>query len=186
MNTFELAFYIGNTRYDLFVDSTQDELKRIVINGKELVNEKFTLNLSRRDSVIYYPIVIGDDELVVSINDEEIVHEYNVYLNNTSLIDGSILNREYEAALAQVKKGFKSFVKDGWPTLLKNNLFSIAATLLVLSAVYYYNAESIIGVLLLVLFGAPLLFGLFIYGEWTHAKNAVKRFNIRFREARHM
>ncbi|MBQ7798850.1 MAG: hypothetical protein IJ370_00005, partial [Oscillospiraceae bacterium] len=75
MNTFKHKFYIDEKLNTVFVDSSNNEYKRIVINNKEVVNEKYTLSLNRSAYIIYYPIKIGNDELVISIDDNSIIHE---------------------------------------------------------------------------------------------------------------
>ena len=112
MNTFTYKFYIENKPYTVFIDSSKDEWKRIIINNKEVVNEKYTLALNRKAYIIYYPINISDNEIVISIDDSPLKHSYNVYLNNVSLLDETNLDDEYLSATSTVEKGFSSFLKN--------------------------------------------------------------------------
>ena len=95
MNTFEYSFYIDDTIYNIYIDSSKDEWKRIVINNCVLVYEKYTLALNRKAYIIYYPIDLNGNELVISIDDNPIMHQYNIYLDNISLIDGTCLDEQY-------------------------------------------------------------------------------------------
>ena len=162
MNTFEDSFYIGDKYYHIFVDSSKNEQKRIVINNKEIINEDYTLAFNSKAYIIYYPIDIDGNELVVAIDDKPIVHIYNLYLNNVSLIDGSQLDNEYLNTKLIVENGFKAFVKNNWFEILKNALlfiifFNIA------SIVYDgFDLKSLIYTLLI----SPLFSPVFILIEW--------------------
>ena len=125
MNTFEYSFYIGEKLYNVYIDSSADEKKRIVINNTELINENFTLNSNRKAYIIYYPIGLGDDELIISIDDTPIFHKYNIYLNGISLLDETNFKESYDEAAAIVKNGFVNFMKLNWLETFKNNFISL-------------------------------------------------------------
>ena len=109
MNTFECRFVIGEKTYNLYIDSSKDEWKRIVLNNKEVVNDKYTLALNSKAYIIYYPIEIDGNELIVSIDDNPLIHTYNVYLNKKSIIDGTDLEEKIIKSKDLVKNGFLEF-----------------------------------------------------------------------------
>ena len=111
MNTFSHKFYIDDKPYTVFVDSSQDEYKKIIINNTEIVKEKYTLSLNRKAYIIYYPIEIDKNEIVVSIDDTALNHSYNIYLNGVSLIDDTRLDERYNQAVKITENGFMSFVR---------------------------------------------------------------------------
>ncbi len=182
MNTFELTFTIDDKRYDLFVDSSNDDYKRIVINNKELVNERFTLLFNPRLHKIYYPINISGNSLVVSIDDTSLSHEYNIYLNNVSLLDNTELDEEYTKAIEQTKNGLKNFVKNNWLTILKDNILAIFISFAGVFWLWYHSFRKFIimffGIFIIIL----LLLPAFILGEWLHLKGIIKKHQNCFRE----
>jgi len=181
MNTFTYKFYIENKPYTVFIDSSKDEWKRIIINNKEVVNEKYTLALNRKAYIIYYPINISDNELVISIDDSPLKHSYNVYLNNVSLLDETNLDDEYLSAISTVEKGFSSFLKNNWFKILIENLFSILATLAGFSLFFWLTLDEFIIRFLLAFIIVPLALPIFIAGEWFHMKNIIKKYKNCFR-----
>ena len=186
MNTFELDFRIGEKYYYLYVDSSKDEWKRIVINNKELVNEKYTLALNRKAYIIYYPIIISDDVLVVSIDDTPLVHKYNVYLNNVSLIDNSRLDAEYKDAIKQTSVGVKKFVKNNWSSILKNNIIALIASLFAYSLWHYHTVKEFTFKFFLIFLIVPIFLPLFVVAEWLHYKNVIKKYKNCFRNKRYL
>ena len=182
MNTFDFVFYIGEKRYDLYVDSSKNEWKRIVLNNKELFNEEYTIAFNTKAYVIYYPIAIGDDTLVVSINDNELVHDYNVYLNNVSLIDGTRLDQEYKESQKQVEMGFKAFVKSNLLEVARNNIAVLVAALAAFWAFWMQSSMHIAIKIALIALTDPLILAVLLVGEWVHCKNVVKKFKSCFRK----
>ena len=186
MNTFELDFRIGEKYYYLYVDSSKDEWKRIVINNQELVSEKYTLALNRHAYIIYYPIIISDNVLVVSIDDSPLVHKYNVYLNNVSLIDNSHLDDKYNEAVKQTSVGIKKFIKNNWSSILKNNIIALISSLLAYSLWHYLNAKEFTFMFFLIFLIVPIFLPLFVAVEWLHYKNVIKKYKSCFRKKRYL
>lgn len=181
MNEFDYSLYINEKLYNIYVDSSRDEWKRIVINNVELVNEKYTLTLNRKAYMIYYPIKIGDNELVISIDDAPLSHKYNLYLNNVSVIDGTILTDDYEKSKAITENGFRNFAKKNWKNILKDNLLwliapGVISVIILLEPLDKLILRKVIAILLL-----PIMLPLFVIFEWWHNKNVVKKFNNCFR-----
>ncbi len=184
MNTFEYDFSIENKKYFVFIDTSKDEMKRIVINNQEVVNEEYTLSLNRKAYIIYYPIEINGNELVVSIDDTMLKHEYNLFLNNVSLLDGSQLNDKYIVAASVVKNGLKSFIKNNWVDILKENFLYIIGMIFFMALIDGYS-EKEFALRFLVSFIIVLLFlPLIVLAEWIHNKNIVKKYKNCFRTKR--
>ncbi len=181
MNTFEHDFYVGEKLCTIYVDSSHDEWKRIVINGQELVNEKYTLALNRKAYIIYYPIEVEGNELVISIDDNPLIHTYNLYLNGVSLLDGTRLDEGYLAADSILKEGFKSFLKDNWFKILKENLIYIIGVVCFMALINGHSEKEFTVRFLLSFVITPIALPAFIAGEWFHNKNIVKKYKSCFR-----
>ncbi len=178
MNTFRHQFYIGEALYTVFIDSSKDEWKRIVINNKELINEKYTLYLNRNAYTIYYPIDLNGNELVVSIDDSFIIHDYNIYLNGISLLDQSHLEKDYAQANKTVETGLKAFiVQNFFRKSIKAFLF--VGTFIVIKCLSQKHFNPALSLLLFLL--APIFAFLLILLEWSHNKSIVKKYKKCFR-----
>lgn len=184
MNRFEYDFYIENKKYYVFIDTSKDEIKRIVINNQEVVNEEYTLSLNRKAYIIYYPIEINGNELVVSIDDTMLKHEYNLFLNNVSLLDGSQLNDKYIAADLVVKNGLKKFIKNKGLDILKENLLYIIGIIFFMALVNVYSENEFTLRFLLSFVIVPLFLPLIVLVEWVHNKNIIKKYKNCFRTKR--
>ncbi len=181
MNTFECDFFIDRKLYTVFVDLSHDEWKRVVINGQEVVNEKYTLALNRKAYIIHYPVEVDGNELVISIDDDPLVHTYNVYWNGVSILDKTPLDERYTAADSIVKEGFSTFLKGNWVRILKENLFEIIGAVVTLSVLCNYTFREFGLRFLLSFIITPLALPAFIAGEWFHNKNIVKNYKSCFR-----
>jgi len=181
MNTFKHKFYIDEKPYTVFVDSSNNEYKRIVINNKEVVNEKYTLSLNRSAYIIYYPIKIGNDELVISIDDNSIIHEYNIYLNGISLTDESRLDEKYKSAQEAIEMGFLEFSKRNWIKVLKNYLIEFIIALISVSLLCAYTLKKIILFFLLIILIIPLAIPLFLVVDWFDNKKIIRKYQSCFR-----
>ena len=181
MNTFKHKFYIDEKPYTVFVDSSNNEYKRIVINNKEVVNEKYTLSLNRSAYIIYYPIKIGNDELVISIDDNSIIHEYNIYLNGISLTDESRLDEKYKSAKEAIEKGFFNFLKNNWLKILAKYIVEFGIGFIGVSVICAYTWRKFkIGLLALFLV-IPLAFPLLLAVEWFDNKKIANKYQSCFR-----
>ena len=181
MNTFSHKFYIDDKPYTIFVDSSQDEYKKIIINNKEIVKEKYTLSLNRKAYIIYYPIEIDKNEIVISIDDTALNHSYNIYLNGVSLIDGTRLDERYNRAVKITENGFMSFVRRNWMKILLQNIVYMIASVIGLSVFHCYTTEQFNIRFLLIFIVVPLLLPVFIAGDWFHEKNIIKKYKNCFR-----
>lgn len=181
MNTFEYNLRINDKDYYIFVDSSKNEQKRIVINNEEIVKEKYTLFLNWKAYIIYYPIDIEGNELVISIDDNPIVHKYNVFLNNVSLIDGTYLDSKYKEANLILEKGFKIFAKENWFKIAKEYFWFILSFVIISIFLDGFTFKEFYIKILLFLLTTPLFLLLFIIMEWYHNKNIVKNYKNCFR-----
>ena len=181
MNTFEYSFYIEEKLYNVYIDSSDDKKKRIVINNIELINEDFTLNLNRKAYIIYYPIELGNNELVISIDDTPIFHKYNIYLNGISLLDKTDLKESYDKAAATVKNGFVNFMKANWSETFKNNFISLIFTAFVLGGATNYTVKTAWLKVLLIIVLVALTLPLFLWLDWLNLKDIIKKYDSCFR-----
>ena len=181
MNTFEISFYIDDKPYNLYIDSSKDDWKRIVINNQEIFNEEYTLSLNRHAYIIYYPINIAENELVIAIDDRPLKHIYNVFLNGTSLLDGTQLNENYLKANKLLDEGFKNFLKNNWLKILVENILALISCVVTFALMYNYSQREFNVKFLLVFIIVPLALPAFIAGEWFHTKNIVRKFKNCFR-----
>ena len=132
--------------------------------------------------MIYYPIIIEDNILVVSIDDTPLIHKYNVYFNNVSLLDNSLLDAEYKDALKQTSVGIKKFIKNNWVSILKNNIFALIASLFAYSIWHYHTAKEFTFMFFLIFLVVPIFLPLFVAVEWLHYKNIINKYKNCFRK----
>ena len=166
MNTFEFRFRLDNNVYDVYIDSSKNENKRIVINNCEVINEKYTLSLNNTAYIIYYPIKIGENQLVISIDDKPFEHVYNVYLNNKSLLDGSSIDEKYLQSHLKLKNGFKRFVKENWLNVLKENLIAIVSSVFCCTILLQFTILDMMLRIALAFIIIPVLMPILIFVEW--------------------
>ena len=181
MNKFEFSFHIDEKAYYIYIDSSKDEWKKISINNIEIVNEKYTLALNKEAYIIYYPIDILGNQLVISIDDNSLIHKYNIYLNKRSLIDDTLLDEQYIMANSILKKGFSHFLKNNWFIIFKENLLAIVGAVITFGIICNYTLFAFSVKFLLSFIIVPLAMPAFIAGEWFHNKNVVKKYKNCFR-----
>ena len=184
MNRFEYVFYINDKQYYIYVDTSQNEIKKIILNNIEIVNEKYTLALNSKAYIIYYPIKIKEHTLVVSINDKPLKHEYNIFLDGVSLINNKRIDAEYERSKIIVQKGFKKFFCNNWLEILKENILELMLSVCGMAAFWGFALKEFTVKFSLVFIIAPLLLPLFVYIEWIHNKNIVKKYKSCFRNTK--
>ena len=181
MNTFECRFVIGEKTYNLYIDSSKDEWKRIVLNNKEVVNDKYTLALNSKAYIIYYPIEIDGNELIVSIDDNPLIHTYNVYLNKKSIIDGTDLEEKIIKSKDLVKNGFWNFVQNNWLKVFISQLPFFICMAVIWSVKHGFTFRGLCMVVLSACIFLVLWLPVFIIGEWVHNKNIIKKYKNCFR-----
>ncbi len=106
------------------------------------MNEEYTLALNNDAYIIYYPIDVAGNKLVISIDDNPIVHIYNVYLNNVSLVDGTKLNDSYLAVSAVLEKGFLNFFKCNWFKIIKENFLEFIGAVVTVAVICGYTLKE--------------------------------------------
>ena len=181
MNTFECDFRIAGKLYTVYVDSSHDEWKKIAINGQEIANEKYTLAFNSRAYIIYYPVEVDGNELIISIDDNPLRHIYNIYLNGVSILDKTRVDEQYVTACSIVNKGFATFIKKSWHKILKDNLFGIIGTAITLSALCNLTLNEFGLRILLAFMIMQFALPIFVAGEWFHNRNIVKNYKSCFR-----
>jgi len=181
MNKFTYEYVIDGRNYEFCVDSSKDDNKIITVNGHLALQEKYTLSLNREAYIIYYPIKIGEHEVVISIDDTGIIHEYNIFLDGISGISGKPLNLEYETSESHLTRGIKAFIKNNWLKVLLDYFLSIFGMVLVAAFAIGYSDKEITIRLLLSLVVIPVLLPVLLLVEWKHNVNIVKKFSRCFR-----
>lgn len=181
MNTFEFYLRLNGKEYYIYIDSGNEKAKRILINRKEVVNEPCDPAFTRNAHLTYYPIVIDECEILVSIDDSEFSHEYNVYSDGISLLDQSHLAAEYNHGKNETQKGFSTFLKTNWKDIFKKNLFTMIISWLLIALINSYNMIKTIIVLLLFVVCLPIILLLLVLSEWWHLKSVINNYSKRFK-----
>lgn len=182
MNTFEHRIFLKGIPYSIFVDSSKGDEKRVIINNREIVKENCSITSFSRRHIIYYPIDINGAKIVIEINDVPLEHEYNLYVDDVSVINGNILSSEYNDALKKSNEGFKAFCKNNWRSTAKDNLFSLLISFVVMFFFAYFNFDGLIVRTILTIVFLPLYLPIFLVAEWVHIKNLLKNYKNCFRE----
>ncbi len=171
-NTFDYRLFVDEIPYSISVISTADDRKRIVVNKTVVFDDICAGYLPPRTDILYFPFNIRDEKIVISIDDRELQHKFNIYINGVSPIDGSTVYGDLKEAERDVSGGFLDFIERKWKKLLVENLCIIVAGLIAL-----YDLKSWVFSVLFILLSlvATVLF------EWFSAKNTVKKFNRRFK-----
>ena len=182
LNIFEYRLILNEEIFNIHVDSSRDEWKKIVINNVELVNEKYTLSLNPRAYIIYYPITLKNDEIIIAIDDRGLQHEYDIYLNGYSLLNGKEIEETVNLAKENICRGFRIFFRLNWKKQLKENIVFFASSFFALSCLGIFTIDKIPFILPVSISIFLSLHPLFMVIEWIHNKNIVKKFTQCFRE----
>lgn len=128
MESFTSNFYIFNNLHRLeVVASPFKSRQKIYVDDQLVVDFEGTLV----NRFMFYSIDVENMPLVVSIEDCGLCCDYNVYLDNTSIIDGTRLDSRKIEAERALEEGYAKYVqrkladvaRKTWPFVL---LFSIA------------------------------------------------------------
>lgn len=181
MNIFEYRIFINEKPYSIYVDSSKDEYKKIIINNTVVVEEKYTLALNKDAYIIYYVILIDGQEVVLSVDDNPLEHKYDIFLDGISLVSGKALDSDYAYAKANLEKGFRNFCRENWRALLKENILSFLLSAIALFALGIWTFDLWFIRILLVLLSVPITLPIFILSEWVYNKNIVRKYPKCFR-----
>ena len=176
MNKFKYNCIIDGVTYDFFVDTSKGENKIISVNGKTVIEEEYTLSLNKQAYIIYYPIKIKNHTVVISIDDKPLFHEYNIYLDGVSLIDGNRIDKEYEQAKTILQNGTKYFIRHHTLKVLKDNLGAMLSAVLLTAVLNNYENIGIVVRLLLSFVIVPIFMPLFMFVEWKHNEKILKKY----------
>lgn len=181
MNTFEYRLIINEKPYSIYLDSSKDEWKKIIINNSVVLEEKFTLALNKNAYIIYYVICIDGHEVVLSVDDSPLEHKYDIFLDGISLLTEKALDSDYTIAKENISKGFKKFCKDNWKSLLIASIGSFSVSVVAMFALGTWGFEKWYFRILLALLAIPVTLPIFIIAEWIHNKNIIKKYKNCFR-----
>ena len=179
MNKFEYRIRINDIPYSINVDTSEGDFVRIVVNQTVIFNEKCASWMSPRTDIMYFPFRIKDKSIVLSVDDRELQHKYNIYVDDISPIDQTGLYDDYDRALKIVNGGFVNYIKSHWhKILIKMGILAISFPWFAL----LYREEILTpNQMLFVSVVATLLTPMLILGEWWFEIRTVKRFKNRFR-----
>ncbi len=171
-NTFDYRLFIDEVPYSISVDSSDGDRKRIVVNRTVVFDDVCAGFLPPTTDILYFPFVIKNKRIVISIDDREIQHKYNIYVNDVSPIDGSSVYGDLNKAKADVSGGFFGFIKRKWKKILLENLALMVAGYFAFRE--FKKWEFYIAFIVICLVAIVL-------AEWLSAKSIIKKFNRRYK-----
>ena len=179
MNNFDYRIWIEDIPYSISVNSQEGENVRIVVNQTVIFSQKCASWMKPRTDIMYFPFSIKDQNIVVSIDDRDLQHKYNIYVNEISPIDQKNLYDDFNHALRIINNGFFNYIKSHWyKVLLKMGLLGISFSWF---ALLYRQEILTIHQMLLVTLVSILLSPLILLSEWWFELRTVKKFKNRFR-----